>query len=1018
MQTEPRQPSHPASAPDRPIHPSAGNAGETPSQGEAETFQPPWRANGDGRGRPRKPGETILGRYVVERELGQGAMGVVYGCFDRVGGVRVAVKGLPPELNHDTAEMEDVRENFRLVSALRHPNIAGVRTLEQEPDGECFLVMDVAEGESLRSWLRRRKRSGGVSLAETIALLRQIASALDYAHGERVMHRDIKPGNVMIDSAGRVKVLDLGLAAQIRTSLSHASRLYRGTSGTGPYMAPEQWRGRPQDGRADQYALAVMAYEMLAGVLPFESQDPAILKASVLEEPVMDIPGLASAPMRVLRRALAKDPADRWPSCTAFVDALASGKGAGRAGRASSSRGGFRALFVPLALAAGIAVGMWWQNGAEGLRRQAEDSGRVHSGQDATGPAEWRDELADLAGRVRGRAERFNGDFPDLGKTFGQTVGTMRAELEQGENALAEGDCEGARAAFEASLAAADWLEERAPEGEDAARARDAARQAENQARDALAPSLSGKAFQAARALADKAQTDFDDARFGDAEQKWNKASGEFQGAAGKALARRRQGLSGLAQNARSRCAAFADGQRDLGRSFNERLAAMRSDLERGEKAKENGDLVAAQAAFEASLAAADWLDEQALRGEDAARARDAAREAETQAREALASSLSETAFQEVRALMDEAQADFDDVRFGDAEQKWNRAAAEYQSAVADVQNQYRQALSELARNARDRSAGFADFQADFGRTFNEKLAAMRSELERGEKAEENGDWATAQAAFEASLAAADWLEERTSQARAAVQAREAADHEKEQARAVFAENLDGEAFRTADGLMEEARGSFESAEFDQAAQKWNSAAAAFQKSAKAARAVLVARELLEGRQALEEQRWDDAVGLLGEALALAPENGMVSKLFQKATQERDAANARNREATIQRLLEEGRQALHDRLWDEAIDKANLVLDIDAGNQDASSLRDAAIRYRDWEKGRSSGTDSESGEEALPENGGPESLPLGDYIPLLFAGTPADPELPAAAPPPPDDSRETAGNPPRADGGN
>ena len=189
---------------------------------EAETRQPPEGIRDDGRtdaARRWKPGDVILDRYVVEGELGQGGMGVVYACLDRVGGVRVAVKCLPPELSHNSVEMEEVRENFRLVCGLAHPNIAVVRHLERDARGEFFLVMDIAEGESLRKWMRAKWKSGGVGLAEAVAILRQVASALDYAHGEKVVHRDVKPGNVMIDGKGRVKVLDFGLAAQIRTSL-------------------------------------------------------------------------------------------------------------------------------------------------------------------------------------------------------------------------------------------------------------------------------------------------------------------------------------------------------------------------------------------------------------------------------------------------------------------------------------------------------------------------------------------------------------------------------------------------------------------------------------------------------------------------------------------------------------------------------------------------------------------------------------------------------------------------------
>ncbi len=144
------------------------------------------------RGERLRAGDVLLGRYTVLSELGEGGMGIVYKCLDSVGGIEVALKCLPPELSRNEAEMEGIRENYAIVAKLHHSAISGLRQLEKDPDfGEYYLVMDLAEGEDLSQILRLR---GGMPMtgAEALAILRQLASALDYAHGEKVLHRDLR----------------------------------------------------------------------------------------------------------------------------------------------------------------------------------------------------------------------------------------------------------------------------------------------------------------------------------------------------------------------------------------------------------------------------------------------------------------------------------------------------------------------------------------------------------------------------------------------------------------------------------------------------------------------------------------------------------------------------------------------------------------------------------------------------------------------------------------------------------
>jgi len=266
---------------------------------------------------------VILNRYRITGELGRGGMGVVFRCLDETTNIHVAVKCLPPELSYNTEEMEEVLDNFRLVHRLHHPHIAALMTLDKDDaTGEYFLVMECVDGITLRRW-RKQGEGGRRSLEEVLPILDQVASALDYAHSERIVHRDVKPSNIMLTAAGKVKVLDFGLAAQIRTSLTRVSQVHYGTGGTAPYMAPEQWRGVSLGAATDQYALAVTAYELLAGRLPFENPDPVVLREAVLHEEPLALEDLPASAWAALARALRKEPEKRFASCAAFTAALA-----------------------------------------------------------------------------------------------------------------------------------------------------------------------------------------------------------------------------------------------------------------------------------------------------------------------------------------------------------------------------------------------------------------------------------------------------------------------------------------------------------------------------------------------------------------------------------------------------------------------------------------------------------------------------------------------------------------------
>ena len=269
---------------------------------------------------------TLGTSYAVERELGGGGMSRVFVALDTRLGRRVVVKVLPPELAA-TVSIDRFRREIMLAAGLQHPHIVGVLNAG-ETDGLPFFMMPFVEGESLRARLQR----GRLPIPETVRILRDVARALSYAHERGVVHRDIKPDNVLLTSGSAV-VADFGVAkalssARYSTASTAGTLTIVGTSlGTPTYMAPEQAAGDPAaDHRADLYAFGIMAYEMLAGVPPFRGLSPRhLLAAQLAEAPAplathrADIPAALEA---LVRRCLEKDPDDRPQTASDVVTAL------------------------------------------------------------------------------------------------------------------------------------------------------------------------------------------------------------------------------------------------------------------------------------------------------------------------------------------------------------------------------------------------------------------------------------------------------------------------------------------------------------------------------------------------------------------------------------------------------------------------------------------------------------------------------------------------------------------------
>jgi serine/threonine protein kinase len=259
------------------------------------------------------------GEFEIGELIGRGGMAAVYLAGEIHLARKVAIKVLPPELTFGHG-IERFKREAKVAAALDHPNIIPIYRIAS--GGKLFwYAMKYLQGHALDELLRTK---GRFSLAETVDILRQVADALDYAHEHEVIHRDVKPANVMVDERGRVVVTDFGIAKPLAQGTLTASG---SVVGTPYYMSPEQGAGRPVHGASDQYSLAVMAYEMLSGVRPFDGDSAIdIVHKHVMVEPrpLEEVcPGLPRHSYAAVHRALRKKPEQRFPTVSTFVEGLA-----------------------------------------------------------------------------------------------------------------------------------------------------------------------------------------------------------------------------------------------------------------------------------------------------------------------------------------------------------------------------------------------------------------------------------------------------------------------------------------------------------------------------------------------------------------------------------------------------------------------------------------------------------------------------------------------------------------------
>jgi eukaryotic-like serine/threonine-protein kinase len=275
----------------------------------------------EGFGEPRRgsPMNHLLGeRYRLGERIAGGGMGSVYRAVDGNLGRQVAVKVLRRELADDPTFLERFRREARAAAALSHPGVAGVYDYG-ELGGSAFIVMELVEGETLAE---RIAAIGRLPFTEAFAIGEQVARALAAAHAHGLVHRDVKPANVLLGPGG-AKVTDFGIAkAATAATLTRTGMVL----GSANYVAPEQAQGDPVGPAADQYSLGCVLFEAVTGRTPYTGANPVAIATQHVSSPVPDprgdLPDLPAPAADLIRRALAKHPADRFPSATALADAL------------------------------------------------------------------------------------------------------------------------------------------------------------------------------------------------------------------------------------------------------------------------------------------------------------------------------------------------------------------------------------------------------------------------------------------------------------------------------------------------------------------------------------------------------------------------------------------------------------------------------------------------------------------------------------------------------------------------
>src|SRR5215213_8631204 len=261
-------------------------------------------------------GTEISGRFRLDEQIGSGGMSTVYRAFDPTLERWVAIKLMHRDISSDPDQLERFRREARTVARLNHPHIVTVIDAGED-EGAPYIVFEYVPGETLKDRIRS---VGRLPVPEAVAYAIEIGRALSCAHANRLVHRDVKPQNVLIDADGRAKVTDFGIARSMEAKgLTATGRVL----GTTDYVSPEQAMGEDVDERSDVYSLGVVLYEMLTGQVPFQAETQVGVAMKHVNEPMPDVqakrPEVSAAVASVVDRATTKDPRDRYGTVAEMV---------------------------------------------------------------------------------------------------------------------------------------------------------------------------------------------------------------------------------------------------------------------------------------------------------------------------------------------------------------------------------------------------------------------------------------------------------------------------------------------------------------------------------------------------------------------------------------------------------------------------------------------------------------------------------------------------------------------------